>query len=351
MFRTRPVRRARTFGLALAAALALTLTACGDDDGTADDSGGGSAGGGASEAGSDGSADSREAFPATVETEFGEVTIEERPERVVALGWGDAEVALQLGVQPVGASDWIGFDDPTGVGPWMEGAYDEPPEMFGTMELSYEAIGALEPDLILDVHSSGDQERYDRLSDIATTVGVAPGGGDYLTAGAEQLEMIATALGEGDQVEDILAEQDAAFAEVAEAHPGWEGQTVTVGSRTSEGWGAYTAAGSRVEFMTELGFVPNPEVEELADEGSWSVSLSDEQLPVLDADLVMATPIWIDPTEITDDAGWLAIPAVEDGRSIVIDDEVSDAFALATPVARLHALEQLEPLIEEALGE
>ncbi|MGC5629498.1 ABC transporter substrate-binding protein [Georgenia sp. Z1344] len=343
----RPARTRRlTIGAGLALAASLTLAACGggseEESGDSGESGSGSGAG---------AGDSGEAFPATVETEFGEVTIEERPERVVALGWGDAEVALQLGVQPVGASDWIGFDDPTGVGPWMEGAYDEAPEMFGTLELSYEAIGALEPDLILDVHSSGDQERYDRLSDIAPVVGVAPGGGDYLTTGTEQLEMIAAALGESDQVEEILAEQEEAFAEVAAAHPGWEGQTVTVGSRTSEGWGAYTAAGSRVSFMTELGFVPNPEIEELSEDGSWSVSLSDEQLPVFDADLVMATPIWIEPTEISEDAGWLAIPAVEDGRSILIDNEVSDAFALATPEARLYALEQLEPLIEEALGE
>ena len=48
-------------------------------------------------------------FPVTVSTAFGDVTVEEEPTRVVALGWSDAETALALDVQPVGASDWLGF--------------------------------------------------------------------------------------------------------------------------------------------------------------------------------------------------------------------------------------------------
>ena len=44
-----------------------------------------------------------------VETKFGEVEVPEAAQRIVALGWGDAETALALGVQPVGASDWLAF--------------------------------------------------------------------------------------------------------------------------------------------------------------------------------------------------------------------------------------------------
>ncbi|MFD6620228.1 iron-siderophore ABC transporter substrate-binding protein, partial [Streptomyces albidoflavus] len=72
---------------AVALALAGSLAACGSDSGDAED---GSAGQKASGA-----------FPAQVATKFGTVTVKERPERVVALGWGDAETALALGVQPV----------------------------------------------------------------------------------------------------------------------------------------------------------------------------------------------------------------------------------------------------------
>jgi iron complex transport system substrate-binding protein len=75
---------------------------------------------------------------------------------VVALGWGDAEIALALGVQPVGASDWLDFGG-NGQGPWAADLYDEDPTLIETLEPSFEAIAALEPDLILDVRGSGDQ--------------------------------------------------------------------------------------------------------------------------------------------------------------------------------------------------
>src|SRR5687767_12081603 len=94
-------------GTALLAA-ALVVTSCGSGD--EPDTGGGAASG----TGPSG------AFPVTVGTAFGDVTVEEEPTRVVALGWSDAETALALGVQPVGASDWLGFGG-EGVGPWAQG--------------------------------------------------------------------------------------------------------------------------------------------------------------------------------------------------------------------------------------
>ncbi|MGJ9372746.1 ABC transporter substrate-binding protein [Nesterenkonia sp. CF4.4] len=331
----------RLAGLALGTAAVLLLSSCAD-----------------SSEGDSGSADADEAtqgasgsYPASVETEFGEVTIEEAPERVVALGWGDAEVALDLGVEPVGASDWLGFEDPDGIGPWVQNTYTESPEILGTLELSYEAVAALEPDLILDVRSSGDQERYDRLSSIAPAVGVAPGGANYLTEADDQVAMIATALGQPEAGEEMLAEQEEAFAAAVEENPEWEGQTATVASRTAEGWGAYTAADGRVAFLENLGFVQNPEIAELGGEGEFSVSLSDEQLELLDADLLVGFPIFIEETEITEDAGWASIPAVEDGRELVVTGDLANAFSLGTPEAQIYALDELSPELEETLGQ
>src|SRR5918911_145099 len=66
------------------------------------------------------------AFPVTVETAFGDVEIPAEPQRVVALGWSDAETALALGVQPVGASDWLAFGTEVAVGAYTSegfGAY------------------------------------------------------------------------------------------------------------------------------------------------------------------------------------------------------------------------------------
>src|SRR6185312_11528161 len=142
---------------------------------------------------------------------FGDVDIDQAPQRVVALGWGDAETALALGVQPVGASDWLGFGG-DGVGPWAQGLYDTAPKIIDTLEPSYEAIAALKPDLILDVRGSGDHDRHERLAQIAPTVGIPEGGQNYLTDMEEQVEMISTALGVPDAGDALLQQVDAAYA-------------------------------------------------------------------------------------------------------------------------------------------
>ncbi|WP_454295421.1 iron-siderophore ABC transporter substrate-binding protein [Salana multivorans] len=304
------MQRRRASVALIAAASALTLAACSSSSPsttTTPETEESSAETQAEETSSEAPAD-ESAFPATIDTKFGAVTVEEQPERVVALGWGDAEVALALGVQPVGASDWVAFGG-EGVGPWAEGLYDEAPEIIGTMEPSYEAIAALEPDLILDVRSSGDQERYDRLSSIATTVGVPEGGDSWLATRDQQVDMIAAALGQSEAGQALIDEVDEAFAEVSAAHPDWAGKTVTVATRTSEGWGAYATTDGRVQLLEGLGFTQSPTIESLPlDENGWSVTISAEQLDLLDADLLVAFPIFINASEITDDARLAAHP-------------------------------------------
>jgi iron complex transport system substrate-binding protein len=180
--RSRPVLR----GAALLA-VALLATSCGSDP--ADDGDAAAATSGAASG----------AFPVTVATAFGDVTVEEEPTRVVALGWSDAETALALGVQPVGASDWLAVGGDDGLGDWVEEGYDEAPELIETMEPSYEAIAALEPDLILDTRSDGTEERYELLSAIAPTIGQPEGVGPYQTTWQQQLEMVGQALGRTEQ--------------------------------------------------------------------------------------------------------------------------------------------------------
>ena len=289
-------------------------------------------------------------FPVSVDTKFGEVTIDQQPKRVVALGWGDAETALALGVQPVGASDWLAFGDGAdGVGPWAQGLYDQSPEIIGTLEPSYEAIAALEPDLILDTKGSGDQDRYDRLSSIAPTVGVPEGGDNYLTDFEDQLDLVSTALGLEDEGDRLVDESESAVEAIAQAHPEWDGLTVTAATKTSEGWGAYVEDSERVEQLEALGFEQNPAISALKpNAGGFSVSISSEQLDQIDADVIVAFPIYIDTTEITDDPQWKALAAVRDGHAVVIDGDVAAAYSLGSALSRQYALDQLVPLLEGA---
>ena len=324
----------RIAALITSAALLLGATACGSDDtndsaGSSTDSGSGN-------------------FPTTIETEFGDVTIDEAPERVVALGWGDAETALALGVQPVGASDWLEFGG-DGVGPWLEGAYDESPTLIGTLEPELEEIAALKPDLILDVNSSGEQKRYDALSKIAPVVGVPPDATNYSASWRDQLTTIAGALGKQDKSEELIKSVEDGFAAQRKKHPEFEGKSIAIGARTADGWGAYVDTDQRVQFAESLGFTNSKAIQERAGD-DFSIDVSKERLDLLDAGLTVAFPIYVDESKLTDDPLFQDIPSVEDGRVVLFDDDaVRQAFSTGTVPALQYALENVPQKFSKAL--
>lgn len=330
-----PGRRARCIATAMLTLLLLVVAGCG--------------GSSANDPAPAGPANAQGTFPTKVDTKFGPVEITQQPHRVVALGWGDAETALALGVQPVGASDWLAFGG-EGVGPWAAGRYDNPPEIISTMEPSYEQIAALQPDLILDVKGSGEQQRHDQLAQIAPTVGVPAGADNYLTSSSDQVRLISAALGLPDKGEELLAEVDARFTQVAAAHPQWKDRTVTAATRTSEGWGAYIESSERVQFLKRLGFAQNPTIAGMQpNSGGFSVTISAEQLNLLEADVILAMPIYVPEGEITQNPSWQAIPAVKDGRAIILDQDDRAAWSLGSTLATQYALDKLVPQLEQHL--
>ncbi|MFJ2259226.1 iron-siderophore ABC transporter substrate-binding protein [Streptomyces sp. NPDC087844] len=331
--RRRP-RRPRLLTGALALTLMGALAACGSsgESGTQD----------SAARTSDG------AFPAKVTTKFGTVTVEEAPKRVVALGWGDAEAALSLGVQPVGASDWLAFGG-DGVGPWAKGLYNKSPQKIGTLEPEYEKIAALKPDLILDTKSSGDQTRYDTLSKIAPTVGVPKGGDQYKISWEKQTTMVAQALGLSADGKKLIAETGKKFSDAAKAHPEFKDETITLGSRTASAWGAYVRGTGRVDFVERLGFENNPAIEAKAG-SAFSVPVSEENLDLLDAGLTVMAPIGVTAKKISSDPLFKAVPSVRKGHSVVFDDQdISSAFAMDSVLSVDYALEHVVPLFAAAL--
>jgi iron complex transport system substrate-binding protein len=289
------------------------------------------------------------AFPVSIATGLGTTTIKSAPKRVVALGWGDAETALELGVQPVGASDWLGFGG-DGVGPWLKGAYKKSPKIINTLEPSYEEILKLKPDLILDVKSSGDKDRYDKLSAIAPTVAIPKGGENYLTSTTQQVDMISKALGKEAEGKKLLSDLDASYAAARKAHPEFAGKTAAIGAYTSEGFGVYASRDSRATFMQNLGFTIPKAIDKAAGK-EFSVSLSNENLDLLDADLTVVLPIYVDASKASSDPLFQKVPSVEAGHSIVVDDaDVSNAFSLGTTAAIEWALKRLPDEFAAKLG-
>ncbi len=331
-----PSRSRRLLLAGVAAAVALTAcSTTGADDDAAAPAASGSVGG---------------QFPVTIATAFGDVTIEKQPARIVTLGWSDAEVALALGVQPVGDADWIPFGG-DGQGPWNQGRYTTPPEKVGTLELDMEKIAALEPDLILDTRASGERARYDQIAALGVPVVDIPAGGEsYKTTWEQQLDMVGKALGKSAEAAKLKSDLEAQFVAVAAANPQFKGKTVAAGSKTSRGWGAYVGGSGRVDFLAKLGFTPSPQIEALKGD-TFSIQISDEKLNTLDADLTTVTMIGVSADEVKADKLLQAVPSVKAGRVVYLDNkDISSAFASNSVLGYKYALETVPPLLASALG-
>src|SRR5690606_11042198 len=107
-------RRRFLAGTTAAAAAAAFLAACGgdEDEPTATSTGTAASTATATASGTVAATEpAAGAFPVTIEHEFGETTIEQAPERVVAAGFNEVDFLLAFGVVPVGVRDFIGSYD------------------------------------------------------------------------------------------------------------------------------------------------------------------------------------------------------------------------------------------------
>jgi iron complex transport system substrate-binding protein len=134
----------------------------------------------------------------SVTTAFGDVTIPEHPERVVALSEAALDTALALDVTPVGTTARRGGDAaPAYLGEKAAGI----PIVATVSEPNVEEIVKAEPDLILAT-AGLDKAVYDKLAKVAPTVVPAAG----LTAWEDQLGTYADALGKKSELDKILAD-------------------------------------------------------------------------------------------------------------------------------------------------
>jgi iron complex transport system substrate-binding protein len=320
-------------------ATALALSAC-STTGTEDDDA----------ASAPASAAAGDQFPVTVTTAFGDITIPKQPTRVVTLGWSDAEVALALGVQPVGDANWMAFEG-DGQGVWNQGKYTTPPEKVGTLELDMEKIAALKPDLILDTRSSGDKARYDQIKALGVPVVDIPAGGEaYKTTWEQQLDLVGKALGRSAEAAKLKADLEAQFASVVAANPSFKDKTVSAGVKTSDGWGAYVTGDGRVDFLQKLGFKDAPAIEALK-AGNFFIPLSQEKVGLLDADLTTIFMIGVPVDQVKGDKLLQAVPSVKAGHVVYLDDkDISAAFSSNSVLGLKYALEKVPPLLAAALA-
>lgn len=209
------------------------LAACGSDEQPASGDTGGSAAG----------------FPVSVEDKFGSVTVDAAPARVLSLGRTDHDVLLALGIVPVGVFRFV----PTmerGVDVWAEDKLDDTTPEFFRPPLNFELVGQLEPDLIVNVQSSGEDAEYETLTGYAPTVGLAKGSEPNQVPWQTSTELISTAVGKADEGKKLVTDMQSALDAVGEDNPGFAGKTVSILLAYSGKVGIYTVNDTRMQVVT-----------------------------------------------------------------------------------------------------
>ncbi len=246
----------------------LLLAACGDDDDT--DAAAPSTDDAAAETTDDGEAADSETDDAsaggtvTIEHYSGTDEVPVDPETIVVMDLGVLLTLDALGIEADGFGS-LG----TPVRDEFAAAIEGPADVGTAFEPDYEAINALEPDLIIVATRSS--ATYPDMSDIAPTVDLTFAEDvDFLTAFRTRHEQIGQIFGIEDEVEAQLADLDARVAEIesATADAGSALVLMTAGAEVS----AY-GPGSRFGLVHDvLGYAPADEALSAAETHGEAVS-------------------------------------------------------------------------------
>lgn len=281
------------------AALLVAGVACGDDDkpsATASPASGTTTTGTTTAVASAAASSAAAAFPVTIESALGAVTIKEQPKRVVTWGWSAQDNAIAMGVVPVGMPSYPYGGNADGVLPWVADALKKlnvaTPELIDASgdEIPFEAVAKVNPDLVLAPYSGLTQDEYDTLSKIAPVVAYPDQ--PWATPWQDQVTIAGKALGLPDKAKELLTEIEQHIASLATQYSVLKGKTFFYGAANQPGQlNVYRANDPRVELLTQLGMVVSPSVAAL-DSGSTSSSyfypLSLERLGEIKTDLLVS---------------------------------------------------------------
>ncbi|RMX21470.1 ABC transporter substrate-binding protein [Auritidibacter ignavus] len=341
------VRRWSTAGGAVV--LAASLAACST----------GATGGEDEDSGSDtGVAAAEDAFPRTVEHAFGETTIEEEPETVVAIGWINGDILMSLDVVPAGMGEISWGTNENGSTDWIDAQLDEldaemPTQIDEGDGINFSEIAQLEPDLIVNVIGAMSQEDYDQLSEIADVVAFDEGGENYTTGWDEATLKIGDALGRPDDAQEVVDRVSETLAGVTEDNEVLQDKTILAGRLSPDSdskVGIYAPNDTRPIMFEHMGFELAPVMDEIDfAPGEFSGSFSAERASELESDLFYT---WADDQAqaeaIPEDPQLQHIPALQNDAMIIQYDN-HQANAIGTSPAALEWLVEESGFVDELI--
>lgn len=283
-------------------------------------------------------------YPLTIEHKYGSTVLDKQPERVATVDAAGADDLLALGIQPVAIRYWYG-DFPKAVWPWAEPLLTTSPVILHK-PVDAELLAGAKPDVILALWAALSPEDYEKFSEIAPVVVPPKGTADYGLNWDERALIAGRAIGKEAEAQKQVDALNQRIAEIAQAHPQWQGKTMAVAFVTKDGrLGAYDASDLRVQIFEQLGFKLAPAIAEL---GINSNHLSPEAIGKLDNDML----VWItssDFSKIKALNGYDLLKVHQDGREVFLDKEVTGAFSHGSLLSLPYAIDAIVPLVEQAI--
>jgi iron complex transport system substrate-binding protein len=280
-------------------------------------------------------------FPRTI-THFGGVTtIAAPPQRVVVIATGQTDAILTLGVVPVGAASG---DDADLVPRYVRDAFPQYATQLTAVASvgsrqnpNLEAIAALHPDLVL-ANAAASQEVYPALSALAPTVLVEGTGVNW----KQDFLLLADGLGKEGAAQAFL---DGFAADAAKLGESAGEQTVSFLRVTADRTRIFGVS-SFVGFIAWDSGLRRPPAQQF---DATSKDLSPEELQLADADRIFysvqgaTTEAEAADSATTANPLWKALPAVRDGRAVLVDDD--PWYLNAGPTAARIVLSGLEAIL------
>lgn len=287
---------------------------------------------------------------------FGQTILDKKPERVATIAWGNHDVALALGIVPVGFSKVnYGVSADKGVLPWTEEKIKElngKVNLFDDLDgLNFEAISNSKPDVILAGYSGITQEDYDTLSKIAPVA--AYKSKPWQTLWRDMIKIDSKALGMEKEGDELIKNTEARISKELEKHPEIKGKkvlfTIINAADTSKFW-IFTSKDPRANYLTDLGLVFPESLKEFESEDSFAKEISAEEAnKINDADVIITYGDDKTLEALQKDPLLGKINAIKNGAVAVIPENTPLAASCTpTPLSINYAIEEYLNLLGNA---
>ncbi|BBZ37181.1 serine/threonine-protein kinase [Mycobacterium conspicuum] len=183
--------------------------------------------------------------PQTLNGKFGAVNLQHRPLAIAALGPGDADAVLSLGVQPV-----IMTQAHAKVPSWLAPLVHSSSPVLADVDPT--AVAAAKPDLIIDTGDI-DQPTYNQLSGIAPTLTQSADSSQVWTW-QTQLSWIANALGRADTAKSLLNDATSQQNKIRSEHPAFSGKSIVAVNYTGTSTTAAAHESPPTDYLDGIGF-------------------------------------------------------------------------------------------------